>query len=516
MFAERGFITLHSYIIINFLNHIKMNYYKKTFRNVLIALIGITLIASCGKEDETPKSAACDIINFNVAGTAWDIDDNMTFTHNYPPETQETELTPTISLSPGATVNPPTGEAKNFFTASGVTYTVTAADGVTTKVYTAKATRTRYSAPNILSFAVDGTDWQIGEDTISYTYEATISEDTIFTPTITLSPGATIDPPANEENNFFTASGVRYTVTAEDGTTKVYIAKAYRTKLRDCDILSFGVGDAVWNINDIEMLITYEYPPETPVTERTPTIELSQGATINPPASEAKDFFTGSGVTYTVTAEDGTTKIYTAKATIQLIGGATGDCTWELSGLPGDYTLTIRGNGEMEDYSAASSVPWRQYGEQITAFVIENGVTRIGDFAFAGSTSVPLYVGVSSLEIPNSVISIGQQAFIYCDGLTSVVIGNSVTTIGDWAFYYCSGMTSLTIGYSATNMGYSAFDYCTSLVEVINLNPVPQDMTDCFFGAVWTSLAVLKVPTGSGDAYRATPVWDAFGIIEEF
>jgi hypothetical protein len=361
---------------------------------------------------------------------------------------------------------------------------------------------------------VDGTEWQIIGDTISYIYEATISEDTIFTPTITLSPGATIDPPASEAN-FFAASGVRYTVTAEDGTTKVYIAKAYRTKWRGCDILSFGVGDTGWNINDIDMLITYKYPPETSVTELTPTIGLSSGATIDPPASEAKDFFTAEGVTYTVTAEDGTTKTYTAKATILFSSGATGDCTWELTGLPDDYTLTISGDGEMEDYSSVGSVPWSQYGEQIAALVIENGVTRIGDRAFAGYSDASIYYRVTSLEIPSSVTSIGYMAFIYCDGLTNVVIGNSVTTIEDYAFYYCSGMTSLTIGYSATNMGYGAFDNCWSLLEIINFNPIPQDMSSCWFGGLDPSTTVLKVPAGSENAYRTTPVWDVFGTIEE-
>ena len=42
------------------------------------------------------------------------------------------------------------------------------------------------------------------------------------------------------------------------------------------------------------------------------------------------------------------------------------------------------------------------------------------------------------MEIPDSVTSIGDRAFVYCNSLTSVVIGDSVTSIGVSAFYSCN------------------------------------------------------------------------------
>ena len=39
--------------------------------------------------------------------------------------------------------------------------------------------------------------------------------------------------------------------------------------------------------------------------------------------------------------------------------------------------------------------------------------------------------------IPDSVTSIGDEAFFVCYSLSSVTIGNSVTSIGENAFYYC-------------------------------------------------------------------------------
>ena len=64
---------------------------------------------------------------------------------------------------------------------------------------------------------------------------------------------------------------------------------------------------------------------------------------------------------------------------------------------------------------------------------------------------------LTSVNIPNDLISIGESAFGGCSGLTSVTIGSSVTTIGRNAFQYCSGLTSITIPNSVKSIGQAAF-----------------------------------------------------------
>ena len=70
---------------------------------------------------------------------------------------------------------------------------------------------------------------------------------------------------------------------------------------------------------------------------------------------------------------------------------------------------------------------------------------------------------MTSINIPESVTSIGNYAFEDCSGLTSVTIGDSVTSIGSDAFSGCSGLTSVYYtGDIAGWCGISGLDYVMS------------------------------------------------------
>ena len=103
----------------------------------------------------------------------------------------------------------------------------------------------------------------------------------------------------------------------------------------------------------------------------------------------------------------------------------------------------------------------------LTSITIPDSVTSIDYGAFWGCS------GLTNITIPDSVASIGSRAFYYCDSLTSITIPDSVTSIGASAFSGCSGLTSITIPDSVTSIGASAFSGCSGLTSIT----IPDSIT---------------------------------------
>ena len=145
--------------------------------------------------------------------------------------------------------------------------------------------------------------------------------------------------------------------------------------------------------------------------------------------------------------------------------------------------LIIEGSGAMDNYECERT-PWAIYDEFIKSVTIKEGITSIGDEAFAYCEEMV------SVSLPNSLQSIGMGAFAICDKLKSVVIPENVTTIGSGAFI-SAGLSSIT---------------CKSVVP-----PVVAD--GATFHDVSKSIPVY-VPLSSIPSYRNAEYWNEFTNIQ--
>lgn len=118
--------------------------------------------------------------------------------------------------------------------------------------------------------------------------------------------------------------------------------------------------------------------------------------------------------------------------------------------------------------------------------VIPETVTTIGQYSFSYCNLL------ATISVPDSVKSIEKRAFDSCENLTSITIPNSVTSIDSDAFEWCSSLTSICIPNSVSYLGGGLFYNCSSLTSVTlpeNIESIPGGMFDgC------QSLASITIP----------------------
>lgn len=170
----------------------------------------------------------------------------------------------------------------------------------------------------------------------------------------------------------------------------------------------------------------------------------------------------------------------------------------------------------------------------LLSIVIPNSVTTIGEWAFSWCSSL------TSIIIPNSVTFIGTYPFAGCSSLEQIIVGsgntvydsrnnsnaiiktntnelmagckntvipNSVTSIGEGVFYYCDRLAKIVIPNSVTSIGRAAFDSCIGLNSIIVFGDIPPTLDGNVFSSVNTDLPIY-VPCGN-EAY-ASVNWGGF------
>ena len=118
--------------------------------------------------------------------------------------------------------------------------------------------------------------------------------------------------------------------------------------------------------------------------------------------------------------------------------------------------------------SMLTAIPANLFAEctNLTKIHLPASISKIDDGAFA-------LTALTEIELPEELVTIGNQAFYGCSALTAIYIPGSVNTIGDQAFEGCSEITSLVLCNGIKNIGNFAFADCIKIAAV----SIPQSVT---------------------------------------
>ena len=158
----------------------------------------------------------------------------------------------------------------------------------------------------------------------------------------------------------------------------------------------------------------------------------------------------------------------------------------------GDYTS----NDQIGDYAFYNC-------SGLTSLNLPAGITSIGWGAFEGCS------GLTSLNLPDGITSIGVNAFKGCSGLTSLTLPAGITIICEGAFINCSGLTSLNLPAGITSIGGNTFEGCSGLTSLT----LPSSLTTIGFGAFdgCSGLTSLTLPACITEIDNAT-FYDCSGL----
>lgn len=184
-------------------------------------------------------------------------------------------------------------------------------------------------------------------------------------------------------------------------------------------------------------------------------------------------------------------------------GNCGDDLTWTLDS---EGVFTVSGTGAMQDYDYSNKAPWdEQKRYMILSVVVQDGVTHIGNGAFSECYSL------TSIELPGSVATIGEDAFSNC-GLTNVTLPEGVTRIEDYAFHNCNDLVCITVPSTTVYISSTAIISCDSLtsIAVDADNPSYSSHDGILFNKNQREL--VSFPAGKTGAYEVPngvmTIWD--------
>lgn len=141
-----------------------------------------------------------------------------------------------------------------------------------------------------------------------------------------------------------------------------------------------------------------------------------------------------------------------------------------------DYTVTAIGNNAFESLNVSSvfipatvtsigpfAFRFCKFLATVT-FAEDSQLKSIGLGAFYGTEQA--YPRFKEIKIPDSVETIGNAAFRYCQNLERIALPSALQTLSNVTFYGCTALSEVTFPASLETIQVGAFGYCRNLSEV--------------------------------------------------
>ena len=157
-----------------------------------------------------------------------------------------------------------------------------------------------------------------------------------------------------------------------------------------------------------------------------------------------------------------------------------------------DIALTAEVTSKSDPYIGSVVIPASVVYDSTTY-----AVTGIGDAAFEECMEL------SSISLPEGLLTIGTTSFFACTELTEIILPNSLTTIGDLAFAYCSSLEGIYLPENVSSIGTMAFSYMSDFEfaysNFTHIDVAPGNPYFCsYHGALFdkSMLKLIVCPTG--------------------
>lgn len=124
-------------------------------------------------------------------------------------------------------------------------------------------------------------------------------------------------------------------------------------------------------------------------------------------------------------------------------------------------------------YNVTSIGQFAFYNSEVTSVSLPNGIISIGDRSFAKSASM------TSCDLPQTVTSIGSAAFSGCTSLQKINIPKGVSTLNLETFYGCNSITEVTIPNTVMRIAYASTTWANSGSGALNASSAFPCFANC-------------------------------------